>query len=581
MGKKQKFRIKSRSVLNTTLWICLTVIIFIVSSNSANAIEYCYQETANSSTNGNLINNGNCTQVYTGSYYAHNWTNPQNLYDGSWSTFATTQQTNINNEGAALFVNYSKPSGLFTGDQSAIWQIKTNNHGTLNYSVASCWNGYSDKIVLGIVDTYDIGGNNNYTVKCYDSSNWIELSNIYSPGGGDDLLYEESVIWSSSPSLNITFYDESTNNIINFTTIHLYYSSVISSGDNTTTTGNLIYPSFQPSNYTLTYDDEGSAYFQRSYYLNYSQDSNLSLYLLNNSDGVPVSFTIVNTLGSTITDALVTIRTSINGESQIVSSGTTDAAGSISFFLNPLRTYTIGVTASGYDDYSSSITPTQTTYIITLAGGGTSTPAQSNFNWGITYSVEPKDIILNNNTVYNFVFNISSTYWNLTSYGFYLKNTSNGYIFNTTTGGTPSGSSVSAYLDTDNLTGITMYYFWVIDGNTLNGTRTWQVHPTYQGNFTMMTFFDDLRAFNAAGFDDFGRILISVIIILFATGLLANEFGIYNPTGIATIVVLLCWGLEFVGLIPTIEILGESKKYLISSTLTALLVALYIQENSK
>lgn len=324
---------------------------------------------------------------------------------------------------------------------------------------------------------------------------------------------------------------------------------------------------------------------QRQYYtsiqsLNGGSQVQQTIYLLDSASGSYVTFQVVDGSGGTISGALVSISKVISGASTTIVSGLTDSSGSITFWLDPLLSHTITATKSGYPSFSESITPTQSSYTITL---GAATSNYVSLLWGISYNIEPTDIILNNRTTYTFKYNISSTYWNLTTYGFTLRNTSSGAIINTSTGSTPSGSTVTASLNTGNYTSLTMFYFYNIGGNFTNGTQTWNVKPTYQGNLSIMTFFDDLRNFTAAGFNDFGRAILSIIIILFVTGWIAWEFGIYNPTGIATVVVLLCWALEFVGLIPMlpVEVLGSQRRYLISIALTGLLIAFYIQENSR
>lgn len=394
-------------------------------------------------------------------------------------------------------------------------------------------------------------------------------------------------------ALNISFRNETNNAIINGTLSSLDttfdsgdsggYSNVYSDSGNKVNYGFCLNPNGIGVNATRDYRFLFTSFPQRQLYqdttsLAGGSQSNQILYLLDSSSGSYVTFQVVDTGGSVISGAYVQVTKNIGGSDVIIVSGNTDASGTITFWLDPLSSVTLYVSEATHGSTTQSITPTSSSYTLTL-GTATSTNYTSPY-WGVSYDIGPKDIILNNNTVYNFTFNISSTYWDLTSYGFTLINSSNGAVLNSTSGSSSTGSVLSVTLNTDSLNSIVMDYYWNIDGNFTNQSQTWVVKSTYQGNFTIMTFFDDLKNYvnngGIAGLDAFGLAMISIVLIITVTGILAYEFGIYNPTSIGFVVVVLVWALEFLGMIPTLV-----RPYALSLLVTIVWLGFLVQENSR
>lgn len=302
-----------------------------------------------------------------------------------------------------------------------------------------------------------------------------------------------------------------------------------------------------------------------------------NLYLLDLSSGAYITFQVVDSGGSPVINAYITAQKIISGSLVTITSGYTDDSGIVTFWLDPLSTHTISASKSGVGSTSFSITPTQSSYTITL--GGSTQLNQTNPYFGINYNILPTNIILNNNTVYTFRFNISSSYWNLTNYGFNLINSTGG-ILNTSTGAIITGSALSVLLNTNNMSSVTMNYWWNINGNYTNLSQEWKVHSTYEGELSIKNFFDDLDnylgvGFNA-GFDNFGKIIISIILIVLVVGWLSFEFGIYSPLGIGALVVLLSFFLETVNFLPPLI-----RKYLLSIILVVIWLGFATQEESK
>jgi hypothetical protein len=97
---------------------------------------YCYQESATSSTTGD----GTCGLTYTGANVYSGWSSGSNLIDKIWTTYAYGGNT-----GSPYYVNYTKPANALP---SSLWRVKD---GTGEKSLAipiECWNYDLTKIVL-------------------------------------------------------------------------------------------------------------------------------------------------------------------------------------------------------------------------------------------------------------------------------------------------------------------------------------------------------------------------------------------------------------------------------------------------
>lgn len=256
---------------------------------------------------------------------------------------------------------------------------------------------------------------------------------------------------------------------------------------------------------------------------------NQILYLLSVNDGQQVTIQVVNPAFQPLQGVLVNVTTSGSG---LLYNTTTDAAGSVTFFLNPTVAHTFGYFLSGYDALIQTIFPTQSTYTVTL--GATSSNVTYDYNRGINYTITPTNSSLFNNTVYNFTFALNSSYWTPTNFGFALVN-STGSTLNSTVTNSSSGISYVTF-NTTNLSMIRMNYFWLINGTYSNASRTWNVIDSGGTGSSIANFFSDLSTYAGQGIfgiDNFGLALISFLVIFIGTGILSYKFGITSPETIA------------------------------------------------
>ncbi len=344
--------------------------------------------------------------------------------------------------------------------------------------------------------------------------------------------------------LNISFKDEADSSVINAsipTSTFVYYLGSGTSNKTLTfinNTDNFNYEFCATPNRTLKIDSflqykQGTAYPQRvadPSVIEYTNTTtNTTLYLLGVSDGLFVTFQVVNSAEQTISGVLITAIRSISAEDQVVGVGTTASSGSVTLWLNPDFIHDFLFNKSGLPNFLTSFAPTQSSYTIIM---GTGNVVQNSTIRGIDYSILPINNFLENDTSYTFGFNLTSSFWDVSQYGFDLR-LSNGTII---TGGTSavSGTPLTTSYDVNNQSIIYLDAFWLIGGNYTNITRTWIIQNTAYSGWSIKTFFVDLNIYldsGLFGLDNFGRYLIAFIIIFISVGIMGQKFGISSPLG--------------------------------------------------
>jgi hypothetical protein len=301
---------------------------------------------------------------------------------------------------------------------------------------------------------------------------------------------------------------------------------------------------------------QGTAYPQRiwqpSIQTYNSTVTNQILYLLSSIDGIYVTFQIINPADQVISGVEVKAEREIGGSDVIVGIGTTGASGTVTLWLNPDFTHDFTFTKTGLPTVSESFAPTQSGYTITMAG---ETATQNSTTRGIEYSILPSNSFLENDTIYLFGFNLTSSFWDVDEYGFDLR-LENGTVI---TGGSTSveGTQLTKSYNVTNQTLIYLDAYWLIDGNYTNVTRYWSIQNTEYTEYSIAAFFEDLNTYMDSGLfglDDFGRYLIAFIILFVSVGLMGYKFGISSPLGISTLSFTIVFFLDVVtGILPTIR----------------------------
>jgi hypothetical protein len=354
-----------------------------------------------------------------------------------------------------------------------------------------------------------------------------------------------------TPYVNVTFRDESTLTDINATLPYsrwVYYLSSFATNRTLIDTNlshnyNYTYCA-QPNTsifYVVPYVQYASTGYPQRVWNPSFQTYNATmttqvLYLLGSADGIYVTFQVTNAANTPLSGVVVTATREISGSDVQVGAGTTGADGSVTFWLNPDFIHDFSFSLSGYTTYETSFAPTQSAYTIILGGGGI--VSGYDYTQGISFSVNPPAGTLVNSTDYNFNFTISSTFWDLDSWGFYLK-LRNGTIINSTSASTDSGGVVSVISNTRDYNRIIMDYYYVVNSTTMYYSTYWNVFNTNQTQWSIATFFTDLDMYLTSGLfgiDDFGRYFIIFMILFLSIGILGYKYGTTNPLVIASMV---------------------------------------------
>ena len=398
----------------------------------------------------------------------------------------------------------------------------------------------------------------------------------------------------ATKALTITFKNSTGNNVINGTISDLAFN--LTSGSSTgnsnfTTTDNRLnynfcsYPigTYINATGTITYSlspnfPQRTVYFDEE--LVSTSTTTKVLYLLDTDDGIYTTFQVLDEGNSPIQGVVVTGQELISGIYTSVVGGVTDSAGSITFWINPDSVHKFTFSKSGYTTTTYTVTPSQSAYTVNM--GGATTTNETNYNIGILYNLLPTDSTLNSNTLYNFIFNLSSSHFNLSSWGFALKNSTGGTIATVTNTTGTAGGLINYTYNVSSDSRITMSYFWTTNDSaigTITNDRNWYIKTTYMGNFSVLHLINDLKDTGSdEGFDDFGRAIVFIFVLIVIIGLVlgAVENYVEIEYTVLGIITALVWLGEYSEWIQPI-----GQKYFITVICGLILLAYAIQYNTK
>ena len=354
---------------------------------------------------------------------------------------------------------------------------------------------------------------------------------------------------SNASAINFTLYNESSNkaNILGAIRGTFYYltSSVFSPILAATTNLSVaIYPTGASTSGSYVVYYSAAGFPERRYtettaiYNNNTQLINL--YLLPEGEGAYATFRIIDIYSNPIVTVEGTMQKLLGGTLKTIEQQTSDGSGVMTFFVNPDDDYTFIFSKEGYVTYSATIRPITTEiYTVTLqAEGEADTPSYST---DITYLFTPANIVLNNDTNYNFTFNLTSGYWDITDCTLALKNTSNTLISSSSSYTTRDCSIRIEFNTGHNFTTLISEATYQLNGTVTEIVSTqYSIKYTYIGEFSFMNFIDDLRAFAGAGFNDFTRMILAFIVIFSIVAVASSQIsGFRDPESL----IILAWGL--------------------------------------
>lgn len=353
---------------------------------------------------------------------------------------------------------------------------------------------------------------------------------------------------TNTSAINFTFYDEMNNSQIENAnaegTFNYLTSSVFS--PSLTATNNLsvaIYPTGASTSGDYVVYYSGVGYTERRYSDNnaiYNNNTQLiKLYMLETASGGYATFRVEDTYSNPLSDVLCVMEKVIEGSTVTVEQQLTDASGLATFFVNPDDDYIFTFSKTGYETYSATIRPITTEiYTVTLeAEEEETTPS---FATGTRYTFTPINTILNNHTNYNFTFNLTSDYWEITDCNLTIKNYTNNLI-SSDSSYTTSKCSIRIEFNTANYSKlISEAVYRLNDTVEERVAMQYTVRYTYAGEFSLWNFIQDLKSFAEAGFNDFTRMILAFIVIFSIVAFLStNYYSLRDPE----VLIILAWAL--------------------------------------
>jgi hypothetical protein len=291
-------------------------------------------------------------------------------------------------------------------------------------------------------------------------------------------------------------------------------------------------------------------YPQRSYYSNLfltNITTNKTLYLLSTTDGLYVTYQVLDSTGGQLSGVTVLALREVSGENITVGCGTTDSAGIVTFWMNPDFQHIVTFTKTGYLTYTYTHYPTQSSYTIQMTSGSSATDI-NDYIRGIKYKIEPEfSSFLNSSRLYNFNLTFNSSYWDLDSFGYNIFGDEVLIASNSSTSST--GGFLSSRLNISTYQHLSMNYYWIVNGTVINATnRGWFVFDYGNGtSWSIANFFSDLSTYASSGDGLFGLdeddlnfvIFLSIFIVV---GVCSYKFPITSPEVIMGII----FGLVFI-----------------------------------
>ena len=388
-------------------------------------------------------------------------------------------------------------------------------------------------------------------------------------------------------SLNLTvisavkayFYDEMSEELIEGETFSVYVEK--SDYSNTFTAATNPYTLVGLTNGLYELKASSTNYPSREYFdVNVSNESttNINIYLINSTDSETKTFLVRGSAINALDNVNIDFYRLIGGNSKLVAQEITDFDGAATINLDENYKYIINFTKSGFNTQTIELEPVEDEYVITMIRG--IDEYNASVYEELRYSFSPSDLILNNNTNYNFSFSLNSSNFDLENCTMKLKNGTD--ILSESSVYTSPSCFLEIEQNTRTMTNITSEVTYWIEGNDYIVSQQYAVIDTYEGDFSLKNFLDDLTNFGEAGFDGFGRMILAFIVIFAIVFLAARELSITNHELLLAIVWALVGLFSYINWFyldyaPMPDILGL-KKYFIFYLVTLLAGAFMIKK---
>jgi hypothetical protein len=345
------------------------------------------------------------------------------------------------------------------------------------------------------------------------------------------------------------------------------------------------------TNITLQYSSSG--YPQRRYtrstqtYANTTTE--LTLYLTATADGSYSTYQVQDSTGSVIDGVSVTAERQISGTWTLIESGTTDSAGSVTFWLNPDYDHRLTFTKTGYTSVQVTIRPSQSIYTVTMETSGVDADYQSSLE-GIKYFTYPPSGRLSEGT-HLFGFNVTSSVYTLSSCKIEIVNETTS--LNSSTGGSGASCNLSVALDVtpyDELWG--KYYINIGEGLFLiDADNKWKIQNISKPDRgTIYDFIKNIQKVDNFGKDaegEFSRIVWVFLIMMLTLGVISKTTGwdLISDGGLLWIFLPMLWILSVPGFLEirviNLDSFAQVNKYFVAFLATCFIGGFALNDLAK
>lgn len=435
-----------------------------------------------------------------------------------------------NSSLTAIQLNWNNTNYSLTNEGGGLWDYSRDTpigNGTYNMSYLFTYGG-------SIINSTNYTQYVNYTIFTPYSNSYKDVFLNISFQDENDL----SIINASIPTSTFTYYlgSGAVNKTLTFVNNTNNFNFVFS-GTTGTRALNVL-PSVQYR--------QVSDYPQRIWATglkNYNTtDTNQILYLLSVSDGLYVTYQVLDSDGDQLSGVDVTASRVVSGETVIVGTGTTDSAGVVTFWMNPDFLNTLVFSKTGYQTFTLSHFPTQSTYTLTM--GSLSSTSIADYLKGITYTIQPNiGTTLHSNTTTDFNLTLASSNYSIDLFGFDLYG--DGTLITANSSSSSTGGLLTVSVNTSNYNKIKMTYYWTINGTLSNSTTVSWIVFNYAGtSWSIANLVTDITSALTSGIFGLNQASLNFIIFILIfgiTGVASYKFSINNPN----VIVGLVFGLVF------------------------------------
>ena len=392
---------------------------------------------------------------------------------------------------------------------------------------------------------------NSTDVEFLSTSSYLILTNISSITTDDSTITYDEILFNSAEydetivcedffghygyleeaGLQVQTFDETTlaNLTFNITIANSTSQVTFNNQDN-----GVFWDTTQIPSGDLTMDVSADGYQGRFYYTTMTPTTftNLTAYLLSDSESLLRSFTVLNNNYQIISGAEVTISRFINNEWTIVGEKLTDDSGVATFFMNPSESYQVEATFGPDSSGVQTIQPTESQYTIIIETGEDIIVYEGMFDQ-VTFQVTPAGMWLPLANSTNIVYSVTSwdndfTYFNMT-----LTDENSTVIFNDTS----NVSSGGVIIGSINTTGIERVYgtfeFQRTGRTPYSFTKNWIIDDL---QITEVSLVGALFQFGNIPNEDFG-IGAKMLVVLILTTAIMGSLLMFGVSGFASAIV--------------------------------------------